>query len=265
MVISILGCGWLGSALGKHLANRGDMVFGSTTSHAKCNTLQSVGIHPVLLRFAPELEGDDGSAFFDTDIIVISIPPQRKSGRSGFFLQQMNAVVQRINRGTVRKILFISSTSVYSADNKIVTEQDANPDAYLFMAENLFRENFNHTTVLRFGGLIGPERHPGKFFAGKVDVAGGDCPVNLIHQEDCIRIIDSIMQQEVWGELFNACAGFHPTKKVFYTAMSGLLNLPLPVFRNDDPAAFKLVSSAKLKQHLNFAFKHDDPLAMRDF
>lgn len=264
MVISILGCGWLGTAFGEHMHNGKAIVFGSTTSHAKRDALQSVGIQPVIMCFAPEFKGDDQGDFFNADVIVISLPPQRKSGRSDFFLEQMNAVIKQIKTGAVRKILFISSTSVYPSPNTIVTEEDADPDAYLVTAENLFRENFNHTTVLRFGGLIGPDRHPGRFFAGKMDVAGGDCPVNLIHQQDCVRIMDLIIQQEVWGEVFNACATFHPTKKAFYTAMSGRLNLPLPVFRDDDPAPFKIVSSQKLKQHLNYTFKYDDPMAMRE-
>jgi hypothetical protein len=45
------------------------------------------------------------------------------------------------------------------------------------------------TTVLRFGGLIGEDRNPFKFIAGRENMDNPDAPINLIHQADCIGII----------------------------------------------------------------------------
>jgi hypothetical protein len=37
-------------------------------------------------------------------------------------------------------------------------------------------------------------------------------PVNLIHRDDCIGIINAIIEQNVWAEVFNGCADTHPFK-----------------------------------------------------
>src|SRR5690606_25987870 len=113
----------------------------------------------------------------------------------GFFLQQMKEVVQQLKKGSTRKIVFISSTSVYPDNNGVVVEHDADPANDLVKAEDLLRnENAFETTILRFGGLVGPGRHPGKFFAGKENIAGGNNPVNIIHQYDCTEIIKRIIK-----------------------------------------------------------------------
>ena len=56
-------------------------------------------------------------------------------------------------------------------------------------------KKFN-TTVIRFGGLIGYDRMPGKFLTGKKDLPNGDAPVNLIHRDDCVQIIYQIIKNE---------------------------------------------------------------------
>ena len=40
--------------------------------------------------------------------------------------------------------------------------------------------------AVRFAGLIGPARPPGRFLAGRTDLAGGERPVNLVQQIDCL-------------------------------------------------------------------------------
>jgi predicted dinucleotide-binding enzyme len=51
--ISILGCGWYGSALGKALIADGIEVKGSTTSAAKMKDLAALGIRPYVVNFLP--------------------------------------------------------------------------------------------------------------------------------------------------------------------------------------------------------------------
>src|SRR5574343_621841 len=68
----------------------------------------------------------------------------------------------------------VSSPSVYSDSFPIVEiteETTPNPDTesgkQLVIAETLLQSNQNFkTTVIRFGGLLGEDRHPVKFLAG---------------------------------------------------------------------------------------------------
>ena len=55
--------------------------------------------------------------------------------------------------------------------------------------------------------------------------------VNLIHLDDCIKLISQVILLNKWGEVYNGCADVHPTKEEFYTKASRALNCPPPVFR----------------------------------
>ena len=161
----------------------------------------------------------------------------------------------------VEKLLFVSSTSVYENINKTISESDGaesilNP---LLTIENLFRNSGKiKTTIVRLGGLIGYSRNPGKFFIKGRIIHNPDSNVNLIHRDDCIEIISQIVEQEVWGEVFNCCAGTHPTKREFYTQAAKSIGFPVPKFENSNSVSFKIISNKKVKQHLNYKFLYDD-------
>jgi nucleoside-diphosphate-sugar epimerase len=260
--LSILGCGWLGKAVGERFVKAGWRVLGSTTQAANFEMLAAKGITPALIQLNPAPSGDV-DVFFDADVLLISVPPKRKSGLTDVFLHQVEAVAEVCARKKIKRVIFISSTSVYGEMNRSVIESDADPSSYLVIAENFLvnRQEFL-TTVLRFGGLVGPARHPGRFLSAKQNVDGADVPVNIIHQEDCVNIIFEIVRQDVFGEIFNACADEHPSKRTFYTGASLSLNLPPPSFNENGNTAFKIVMSDKLKRTINYTFSFSDPMGM---
>ncbi len=261
--ISILGCGWLGKPLAVELIKSGYRVSGSTTQENKLHEFKSLGIKPFLIKFDPQLSGSDYHEFFQTDTLIISIPPKRKSGQTDVYIEQMNNVVQEVLKGRISNVLFISSTSVYADGDRVVTEIDADPSSYLVQAENILQDQTKFkTTVIRFGGLVGPGRNPGKFLAGKKDVQGGNHPVNVIHQQDCIGIIKAVTEQRAWGEVFNACADHHPTRKGFYTKASAVMQLEAPEFLDADVSRNKEVNCQKLKTKLNYQFVYPDLIEM---
>ena len=181
-------------------------------------------------------------------------------------MHSLSRSFRKLLNGTVSSVLFISSTSVYPETNSIVTEEDADKTANLFKAETRFLEQTKFTTtVIRFGGLMGSDRHPGRFFSGKRDIPGGNSPVNVIHQQDCVGIIKAVIQQESWNEIYNACADEHPSRRQFYTRASELLGVEAPHFLADQPADYKIVSSEKLKKKLQYSFIYPDPIAFLEF
>ena len=114
--------------------------------------------------------------------------------------------------------------------------------------------------MLRFCGLFGPDRNPGRFLVGKIlPGSSGQVPVNMIHLDDCIAIITEILEQNVWGEVFNACADEHPAKEEFYGEAARQLNFDPPKFAATAADAYKVVDSTKLRRMLNYRFKYPDP------
>jgi nucleoside-diphosphate-sugar epimerase len=249
--ISILGSGWLGLPLAKHLVMMGNCVKASTMSESRLSKLTSIKVEPFIIDIA-KLPGDI-QTFLQAKVLIINIPSENIDGFSD--------LVKEINRSEIEKVLFVSSTSVYADINKTISESDGAESTLspLLTIESLFRNSGKFkTTIVRFGGLIGYSRNPGKFFSKGRLVHNPDAAVNLIHRDDCIGIISQIVEQEVWDEVFNCCADTHPTKKEFYTQASKSLGVSPPEFVDSDDTSFKIISNQKVKQILNYEFLHPD-------
>lgn len=262
--ISILGCGWLGAALGKRLLAKSYIVKGSTITAEKINELEITGIQPYYVKVGFDSMEIDYAAFFNTDVLVIALPPKRVKNIEEIFPQQINQVIQFIQKLKIQKVILISSTSVYENNNGIVCEGDErNPEKASgraqMKAEKMLMELENtKTTVVRFGGLIGYNRNPARFLLGKSNVPA-NTPVNLIHRDDCVKIIIEIIEKEIWSEVFNACCTEHPTKKDFYTRAAKIGDLPKPGF-TEEPENYKIVSSVKLIEKLGYKFEYPNPM-----
>lgn len=260
--IGILGCGWLGLPLAQSLLEKGFSVKGSTTSIEKISVLQKNGILPFQIAISEtKIEGEIDSFLDDSEILIIDIPPKLRGDAKENFVSKIQTLVPFIEKSLVKKVLFVSSTSVYSEDNSTISEENIpHPNSesgkQLLEVERLLQSNPNFkTTVVRFGGLIGKDRHPVKFLAGKKAVENPDAPINMIHQEDCIGIIEKIIELNCWQETFNAVAPFHPTRKEYYSQKAMELGLPLPEF-DENPSVGKLISSEKVATLLNYHFKN---------
>jgi nucleoside-diphosphate-sugar epimerase len=259
MVVSILGCGWYGKALAQALAQKGITVKGSATSLEKLSQLTESGITPYLVQFEADGQNFD-PGFFECDILIVSIPPKLKKGKASAYLPKVGHIIQTILHFDIKKVIYISSTGVYGDHNKTVTElDDPMPDTesgeVLLKAERkIQQETAFKTTIIRFGGLVGPGRHPGRFFAGKKDIPNGLAPVNLIHLDDCIGISMVIIEQNAFAYLFNACSPGHPAKEDFYREVSLKGGYEAPAFIHE-LTNWKIVNSINLKPALNYEFK----------
>ncbi len=260
--ISILGCGWLGLPLAKSLIKNGFSINGSTTSLEKMNLLKEAGIAPFQITLLEDaIEGEIAAFLENSSVLIIDIPPKLRGNFKENFVAKIQTLLSSLEQSTVKKILFVSSTSVYSEDNSEVTEAthpkpETESGKQLLEAEFLLMNNPHfQSTVVRFGGLIGEDRHPIRFLSGKKNIENPDAPINLIHQQDCIGIIQSIIENEVWNEIFNAVAPFHPSRKEYYTQKAIELNLSLPEFDESKPSVGKIISSEKIVQNLNFKFQ----------
>ncbi|KFF07534.1 NAD-dependent epimerase/dehydratase family protein [Flavobacterium reichenbachii] len=270
--ISILGCGWLGFPLAKKLIERGNSINGSTTSENKLPILEEAEINPFLVTLESEGVSESIKEFLaESEILIIDIPPKLRGKNADdanstqkIFVEKIENLIPFIEKSNIQKLLFVSSTSVYGDENGIITEETIpNPETesgkQLLLAEALLQKNQNfETTILRFGGLIGEDRHPVKFLAGKENLENPDAPVNLIHQNDCIEIIEAIIHQSKWNEFFNAVAPFHPSRQEYYTQKAKEHNLILPKFSAEKSNIKKIISSEKIENILNYKFKMEN-------
>jgi nucleoside-diphosphate-sugar epimerase len=253
--ISILGSGWLGLALTRYFERQSFRVQASTRTLNRFSQLREFGANPYLVDI--DSLSDDIQAFLDSDVLIVNITSKN--------IPSYNELIRNIKASTVRKVLFVSSSSVYLNTNGIVKESEGfeNDKSPLYRIERAFMSNpYFQTTVLRMAGLIGPGRHPGRFFENDKPIEQPDSPVNLVHLTDCVNIIGQIIEQKVWGEVFNVCAGSHPTKRYFYSEARQSLGRSLPNCIELNEPAFKIVSNQKLRRMLNYQFVHDDLMTL---
>jgi nucleoside-diphosphate-sugar epimerase len=267
--IAILGCGWLGLPLAKKLIEKGYVVKGSTTSKEKLVILENVGILPYQIKLEEnEITGNIESFLENTDVLVVDVPPKLRGDFKENFVQKIKTLLPFIEDSKVKKVLFVSSTSVYGdtfpiqeIDEESALHPDSEGGKQLVEVEELLHSNTTfQTTILRFGGLIGPARNPAKFLAGRENVENPEAPINFIHQEDCIGIICELLRQGEndnwkWNDTFNAVAPNHPNRETYYTEKALEMNLKVPTFAKDSKSVGKKITSQKLQRILDYSFQ----------
>ena len=246
--ISILGCGWLGLPLARQLVQQGHQIKGSTTSQEKIEVMKSIGIIPYLIKLTEEKP--QWVDFLKTDVLVITIPVKE--------IKPFKYLIKTL--ASTVKIIYTSSTAIYLPSKEPINEKNALDTQHPLLAiEQVIRNSGNPSTIIRLAGLFDQRRHPGRWFANKV-LTHPNGPVNLIHLDDCLGIIEKIITHQVWNEIFNACANEHPSRKDFYSRASRALGSPPPQI-NEQKTSIKIIDNRWIKKKLDFSFR----VSLNDF
>lgn len=212
MKISIVGLGWFGSSLAEVLKDHEV----SGTHRTDLNESNTPTDH-----------------IMDADVLVLNIPPfknQLEWFRSWKWQNKTH-------------VIFISSTSVYGQEDGTLDESTlplpTTENGELLLKEEEWIKNFPHYTIIRFGGLLGKNRHPGKILSGRKNIAGGNAPVNLLHLDDAVGFTKEVIAKKLTKKTFNLVNPEHPTREAFYQSYARENNLELPQFE-------KSVSNGKI-------------------
>lgn len=259
--IGVLGCGWLGLPLAKSFVSEGYEVHGTTTSEEKLDSLKNESIVPFLISLNEDgIQGDISDFLRDTEVLILNVPPKLRSGGNENYVKKMEFLHSEVKKTDLKNIIFISSTSVYGAIDGEVTEEtvpDPNTESgkQLLAAEKIFFEDAAlQSTIIRFGGLIGPDRHPITMLCGKKGLSNGNAPVNLIHLNDCIGIIRWVFENSWWNEVINGVHPEHPPKREYYVEEAKKRNLQAPDYKEDTSRKGKKVVPVVLLNVKNYKF-----------
>lgn len=264
-IVSIVGLGWLGKPLAFYLSKKGYSVKGSTTSNEKALALQDQGIEAVELRLIPYPEGRGFGNLYAANIFFVNIPPRSRINSDAYYFEQNKFLKEMAIQAGVQKVIFASSTSVYPDANIEYSESYHLHSAIsgspgILQAENLWLEEKSiQSTVIRFGGLLGVDRIPGRYFSGRENVVG-DTPVNFIHRDDAVRLAAWVIEKGLWGEIYNAVAPIHTLRRDIYEKNASELGIPPP--KSYAPAGTvpaKLISPEKILK-TGFEFEYPNPM-----
>lgn len=240
MKIAMIGCGWVGKRLARYLTDKGQYVISTTTSEDKIDSLKEISSEVHLLDFNTTTNFD---FLKGVDVAIFSMPISREGWLKGF---------QNLHHSFPKTILF-SSTGVYPKENKIFTEADTEnlrPD--ILQAENLVKEKYPQTTILRFGGLMGDDRALKNMFKNRIP-ENPEKKANYIHYEDILPIVELLIESNIEGEIYNVVAPEHPS-------IAEILNLQIEQSTmNTAQNKQRIISSEHLIRDFNYTFIHPNP------
>ncbi|WP_114792700.1 2-dehydropantoate 2-reductase N-terminal domain-containing protein [Niabella yanshanensis] len=245
--VGIIGCGWLGYRIARHLSNDYE-IHTTVTTENKVELLRAEGFHPEIVNFEThnrESQQSPWQKLSHLDHIIITVPIFSKRAEQ----QVLNTRIRNLS-GFILKfegtLILMSSIGVYKDLTGEVTEERL--PAENCTGEKEIKQLFKQVNILRLGGLMGDER-----LLHKYKVADLDTEVNHIHFLDICKVVELLIVNATRSGLYNLVAPLHPSKRAVINWQTELNVLPLP-----KPGG-KLVLSQKITDEMGYEFVYPDP------
>jgi nucleoside-diphosphate-sugar epimerase len=271
----IIGCGYVGMAVGAELARLGHSPWGLRRDPSTAPEMTAVGIHPL---FADITKPDTLTSLprdFDWVVHCVAAGGDAENYRR-IFLEGTRRILEWLSASPPQKFLYTSSTSVYGqTDGSIVKESspvEPPPETskVLLETERALLESFQRhkfpVVILRVAGIYGPDRgHWFKQFIKNEARMDGDGSrfLNMIHRDDVAGCIISGLKRGHPGEIYNAVDDEPVKQKTFFEWLGAALGKypPPPNPDNSGPdrkrgITNKRVSNRKLKMELGYQLRY---------
>lgn len=232
--LTLCGCGWLGKQLAATASTNN--IIGTTRSDDNLPALQKLGVTPLVFQL-----GDDVSqltAAAEKSTVVLNIPPgARKKPLDPEFVPQMCALIDQFFASGASALVFVSTTAVYGDSDNTVTENTpvapATPSgkAHVEIEQHLLTHYSHKSAVFRLAGLVGVDRHPVNFLAGR-QLDKGEQVVNLVHGDDVCLALDKWIAHPEFGQTYHLCSLEHPKRGDYYPACARQRSLAEPEFND---------------------------------
>lgn len=247
---TILGTGWLGFSLAQKLKNE-YLVKVSYRNKEKETLLKKEGLIPF---FLDENNLGNLDKLLDTNYLFINFPPSKSKD----YLEFLRNIYKNKNIKSIEKIIFISSTSIYSKEDGVYIEESQilNPsNKIVYEAEKLVEKKTD--VIFRCSGLMGNNRIAGRYFSNKI-VDNANDKINYVHRDDVIKATNFVIKNKISG-IFNLCSKIHPSKKKIYSKNALKFNFDLPIFKETKEEKNRIINGNKIEK-LGFEYKFPNPL-----
>ncbi|BFT31465.1 SDR family oxidoreductase [Alteromonas sp. D210916BOD_24] len=265
--VVICGYGWLGGYLGTSL-QRGNTIIGTVRNKEKATLLNKQGITAIQYTL-----GDDTGIlchYLKDATLVLNIPPGRKNNDLADFSSNMCSLINDAIAAGVAHILFISTTSVYgdSTENTVTEYSATHPESASAKAHVAIEHHLSSladkvkVSIVRLAGLVGPDRHPAYSLSGRT-VSAGNKRVNLVHINDVVDALRTIISSPSAQSLYVLCSTSHPKRGEYYTQAAQALHILPPEFSDTQLAPCgKVVDATQSWRALNLAPVYASPFDM---
>lgn len=272
----IVGCGYVGTALGAELSRQGHSVWGVQRSGATAADLNQAGIIPVIADITKAETLTKLPRQIDWLVNCVSVGKGGAEQYRRVYVEGMRNLLNWLEPGWKGRLVYTSSTGVYGQnDGSIVTESSATePDSdtgrELLAAEELLLSGVKgrrfSAAVLRLAGIYGPERGYWlrQFLAGHVSLEGaGQRVLNMVHRDDVVGAILAVLMADKPGTIYNVVDNEPVTQFEMFEWLATRLRRHLPLETSAPTLAMrkrvatnKRVSNERLRRELNYAFRY---------
>jgi len=241
--IGLIGCGWLGRPLAISLAKEHQVQCFSRKEQTKR------GLDYVL-------NPKEGHPFWDKEIFIIAISTKDD------YLNTLEDVARKCSPSA--SIILMSSTSVYKEfEGEVDETARITQKSTQVQAEELMLSLREKLLILRLGGLMGKDRIAGRWKSVSTFTDG---PVNYIHQDDVIAIVQKMIDKKIQEGVFNLVAPEHPLRSQVHQKNSEKFGFELGSFTKETPdgrfqgLSDRVVNADKIIKTLEYAFIYPNPL-----
>ena len=214
MHVLVAGCGWLGTAIARRLALRGDRVTGVRRDPGRAVALASLGIEPLAL----DLAAPGADAALPAADAIVACQSSSADGAAAYraaYVDVNRALLRAAARGGARAFVYTGSTGVFGQrDGSDVDEATppapASPTAEVLVeAERLVTAAAGpglRACVVRLSGLYGPGRAGivERVRSGALSLGpGDDAWMNFCHLEDAVSFVVAALDRARPGAIYH--------------------------------------------------------------
>lgn len=243
----IIGCGYIGQALGARSSLAGSPVTGVVRTRENAQILEKVGITPLVC----DLDGEEIPADPHDEIYYFAPPPS-----AGNTDPRIRRFLGRLaDKGDAPRIVYTSTSGVYGDCGGEMVDETRPVGAVTdrahrrLDAERALLEwsgkSGGQVIILRVAGIYGPGRLPLDSLRRKTPVIHpSEAPwTNRIHAEDLVTICQAAMASGVDREIYNVSDGHPGTMTEYFNLVADLAGLERPPVLSRAEAEEKLPAS----------------------
>lgn len=275
MRVLIVGCGYIGSAVGAELARRNHEVFGLRRTSAMGEELEQAGIRPLIGDITRPESLAALPRKYDWVVNTAAASGNGQHAYRAIYLEGMGNLLNWLEPNPPQRLVYTSSTGVYGQDDgsvvteESVTEPDSDNGRVLLQAERLLSEKARALAlpaiIFRVAGIYGPGRGYWlrQFLSGEARLEGtGDRILNMVHRDDVAGAIVWALEKAAPSGVYNLVDDAPSSQRDVFKWLSTALNLAMPPAASASGAARrrtatnKAVSNHKLRSQLGYRFRY---------
>jgi nucleoside-diphosphate-sugar epimerase len=235
----IIGCGYLGLRAARMWLARGDRVAALTRSPERAEQLRAEGIEAMV---GDVLVPESLAALPEANTLLYAVGYDRRSAasRRELYVNGLANVLSRMS-GRARRVIYVSSTSVYGQDDGTWIDETspcepaAGNGRVCLEAEHTAQRlaGASSLNILRLAGIYGPNRllrRVEQLRGGEPLEGRPDAWLNLIHVDDAVAAVMACDERGRTGETYLVCDDQPVPRREYYTALAALVGAPEPQF-----------------------------------